>query len=268
MKRTIVGVVLVLFAMGLVPTTMAAGLDCQKWNTGEFFKEATPADVTRCLKAGADLNASDEFGRTPLHLAAGYNENPAALKALLAAGADPNARAADGDIPLGIAVRENGYPAVLKALLAAGAAPNARGRFGERSPLHEVGFGYFNDRPAVVKVLLAAGADLNVRDRFGRNLLHTAAAAGRPPTVLKFLLAAGVDLNSRTEDGSTPLHMAARSNDPAVIQALLDAGADPSAKDSRGRFPWDDARDSAWNWEELKDHDVYWRLNDGRFGGR
>ena len=51
------------------------------------------------LAAGADPNARDENGLTPLHEAALLSKTPEVVKALLAAGADPNARAKDGVLP-------------------------------------------------------------------------------------------------------------------------------------------------------------------------
>ena len=47
------------------------------------------------LDAGADIEARDERGTTPLFLALAYN-NPAVLTALLNAGMDPNARSRGG----------------------------------------------------------------------------------------------------------------------------------------------------------------------------
>jgi hypothetical protein len=67
-------------------------------------------------------------------------------------------------------------------------------------------------------------------------------------------LRAGADINARDEDGRTLLRLAARYNNPVVVQVLLDAGADPGVKDAEER-------------EVLKGHDVYRRLNDGRFWG-
>ena len=64
--------------------------ECEGWNTREFFKAVSANDVTSCLSAGADVNARDESGWTPLHRAATYNDNPAVLEVLLAAGADVN----------------------------------------------------------------------------------------------------------------------------------------------------------------------------------
>lgn len=54
------------------------------------------------LEAGADLNARDEVGQTPLHAAAG-SETPAVVNALLEAGADANARDGSNKTPFDFA---------------------------------------------------------------------------------------------------------------------------------------------------------------------
>ena len=64
------------------------------------------------------------------------------------------------------------------------------------------------------------------------------------------------------EDGDTPLHWAALANaNPSVIAALIEAGADPGARDDAGKTPFDYAKDN----EALKGTEAYWLLNDGRF---
>ena len=104
----------------------AAGASCEDWNTAEFFKRATMADVSRCLKAGAKVNARDKDGLTPLHMAAAKNATPAVVKVLLANGAKVNARNKDGGTPLHVSAAFSKTPAVVKALLAAGADPARR----------------------------------------------------------------------------------------------------------------------------------------------
>ena len=60
-----------------------------------------------------------------------------------------------------------------------------------------------------------------------------------------------------TGDTDTPLHWAARSSEnPAVIEALLNAGADPNARDRNGKTPWDLVQVN----DALKGSDAYWRF--------
>ena len=59
-----------------------------------------PAIIAALVAAGAELEARLEEGLlSPLHLAAGFNHNPAVIEALLDAGADRRAQDEDGNIP-------------------------------------------------------------------------------------------------------------------------------------------------------------------------
>ena len=55
---------LVLF-FPLVAPLAAAALDCDLWNTKEYFETATIQDVKACLAGGVDVAASTEDGHTP-----------------------------------------------------------------------------------------------------------------------------------------------------------------------------------------------------------
>ena len=231
-----------------------AEVDCADWNTTAFFEAAEVSDVIRCLQAGADLNARDGLGITPLHGAA-RTGTVEMVTALLEAGADPNARDGLGITPLYMAA-EAGSAEAVTALLQAGANPNARNRSGY-TPLHNAAR---TGSAEAVTALLEAGADPNARTTDGRTPLHVMAGYGSAEAVTA-LLEAGADPNALDRFGFTPLHSAAQSGSAEVVRVLLRAGADPNARNKYGQTPLDDAKDN----EQLKGTDVYWKLNDARF---
>ena len=85
---------------------LAAGADPNaRNNNGEtpLHRADSANDVTPLLAAGANLNARDNVGETPLHEATAERSRSADVAAaLLAAGADPNARDATGATPLDV----------------------------------------------------------------------------------------------------------------------------------------------------------------------
>ena len=84
---------------------------------------------------------------------------------------------------------------------------------------------------------LLGGADPNAQGQDGTPL-HQAATSSKSAAVVQALLEIGADLDARDKNGFTPLHRAAMySRHPAVIQALLDAGADLNARDNGGFAP-------------------------------
>ena len=111
----------------VIATPVYAQVDCTDWNTAAFFDVAEVSDVTRCLQAGANLEARNGHGQTPLHrvVSSGTGE---AVTALLEVGADLNAQDAplSGFTPLHYAAQLRTTIEYVTALLAAGADPNAR----------------------------------------------------------------------------------------------------------------------------------------------
>ena len=77
------------------------------------------------LLLGADINATDPDGFTPLHLAA-RSGHANVVAVLLAKGADVNATDHIGETPLHLAANE-GRQEIAEKLLAAGADVNAKG---------------------------------------------------------------------------------------------------------------------------------------------
>ena len=84
---------------------------------------------------------------------------------------------------------------------------------------------------AQIEKALDAGADPNYADTafFNYTPLHLSAGKGAA-AVVELLLAKKAAVDPRSQSDETPLIMAARSKHKAVVQILLDAGADVEAK--------------------------------------
>lgn len=94
-----------------------------------------------------------------------------------------------------------------------------------------------------VELLLSYGADVSAGGGMDHDALYQLSrggsgseAAGR--VVVELLVRHGADVNRESGPGrGTPLHMAARRGHRMLTEALLDAGADIDARDSKGVTP-------------------------------
>ncbi|MGW1364929.1 ankyrin repeat domain-containing protein [Streptomyces chartreusis] len=174
------------------------------------------------LDAGADPDAVDRVGWTPMQLATGDTE---LVRHMLAAGADPS-QTAGLRPPLVQAVCDGNKEAV-RLLLAAGADASAGGAQG--TPLVAAA-----DRSGdFVRLLLDAGADPDQPNpdhawEPGLRPVHRARVDN-----LRLLLAAGADPDARTPEGFTPLvrtMLWTHLGDPVdAATVLVDGGADVNA---------------------------------------
>jgi ankyrin repeat protein len=123
--------------------------------------------IHELLAGGADLNARDCWGNTPLHYAAARGADGIA-ELLLMRGASVNVRNNWGGTPLHMTAGTG----VAELLLAHGADPNIADMHG-RTPLHR----HWADRD-VVELLVEKGADVNAVDSDGKTALQLAEENG------------------------------------------------------------------------------------------
>ena len=128
-------------------------------------------DVERLIACGADVNAKDDRGRTPLHASASllYLSTYVVLdetemtESLLKGGADVNAKDKCGDTPLHVAARLNLFR-IASLLIANGAGVGATNDHGE-TPLH---MAVKRNATKTAELLLKNGADVNAKDSNGK----------------------------------------------------------------------------------------------------
>ncbi len=147
------------------------------------------------IEKGADLSARDEYGNTPLHLAVLHCHDEA-VELILRANPDLNALNDDGDSPLSLAT--------------------------------------IYGTPETLGLLLSNKADKTIRDKQGNTLLHIAAVRGNIEKVRE-ILKYGLGLEMTNDARQTPLLSAAiKYKNDAVINCLLDNGANIAAVDGTG----------------------------------
>ena len=184
--------------------------------------------IEALVKAGADVNAANRYGVTPLSLAA-TNGNDRVLDLLLKSGASRKAADAallDGRTLLMLAAR-TGNAAAIRVLVGAGASVNAaETRTGSTALM----WAALENRADAVRALVAAGANVNARSR-------VTAYPHTPPGVIGDALEEGASYVGQTvlpKGGWTALMYAARQGALDAARALVDAGADLNVADPDG----------------------------------
>jgi ankyrin repeat protein/nucleoside phosphorylase len=242
----------------------------------DAIAEGDENKATMLLKTGADINAHDPQGYTPLNLAiwngnermvkflldnkaqvedsekclsalhaAIINGHKTIVELLLKGGADTERRSS-GETPLSAAVN-GGHELLVKLLLDRGALVDAKDLKGRTPLLYAVLRGHMK----IVILLLQWGAKVDERDRIGGTPIKS--ATGHFHTALEQWSSDGaysrmakllVDRSLEELDGmNTPakwaLHLAVKNNHETVVKSLLDLGAEVDKKNDAGKTPLD-----------------------------
>jgi len=173
--------------------------------------------VELLLDRGADIEAVDRYGQTPLHWAV-QSKSDRGVRVLVEHGADTGTTRPDGCNALQIAA-ERGDTGVAALLLEAGMNVDTTGKTGRTPLTYAVEFGY----GGMARFLLGHGADVNAAQGDGMSALHRAALLG-DEDMLEVLLDAGAHVNAAGLGGRTPLDYALVSGSRAAPLLLQEHG--------------------------------------------
>ena len=200
-------------------------------------------NVKKHIDAGANVNAKDNGGNTPIHLHLhpyhGNAPDKAIIKILLENRADINAKTENGFTPLDFAIhierRKKLNNEISDLLRSQGAKSGAETSLVVAASLGDV---------QSIEKLLKAGADIN------ETLLHLTASYGYK-NATELLLARGANINATNDQGRTPLFEAVRSRKKDIVELLIANGADISTDTGLHRLAVAYAY-SDWSKEEQK----------------
>ena len=202
------------------------------------------------IRAGADVNAAQGDGTTPLHWAV-YKVDAALVTELLERGAKPDVLNNYGSSPLAEAVKV-GDVSLVEMLLEAGADLEAPNQDGQTALMLAARAG----APDVAALLVRRGAAVNTRETWRGQTALMWAADVRSPEIVELLIANGADVHVRAlaneweaqitseprgqyrpTGGLTALLYAARSGCARCVESILDAGADIDQPNPDGVTP-------------------------------
>ncbi|GMH37803.1 hypothetical protein BSKO_05676 [Bryopsis sp. KO-2023] len=172
--------------------------------TENLFTAAEGGDVNLVKEQvlrGADIEAKDDYGWTPLILAA-WKGRVDVLQYLIDEGAEVDAKNDDGSTAL-IEASYWGHASAVEVLLAEGAKVNGKGQLGATALL----WAALNGKAMVADVLISEGAEVNARDKTGATALHWAAGIGRED-VVKSLVNAGANKKAVDRKGKSVMDVA------------------------------------------------------------
>ncbi|RBR16525.1 uncharacterized protein FIESC28_06934 [Fusarium coffeatum] len=193
-----------------------------------------PEVVALLIKLGADVDATNNIGWTPLHFAA-HGGSGDITETLLKNGANPAAVSLDGERPRDVAYRQQNHhvreliDGVVSVSLDAQNKPRAR----SVSLLFQAARANLLDKTLQ---LLDGEININSCDRDDRSSLSFAAESGSIG-IVKALTSRKADMNLQDSYGGTPLWWASKCGHAIVVEHLLEQGAHCDTPDADGQSP-------------------------------
>ena len=197
----------------------------------DAIKKGQGSGVIRSLlKRGADINAKNNQGSTPLWNALYLNKTDEA-KALIEAGANVNEQDDVGRVFVLEAVAR-GHEDVVDLAIKKGADINAKGPKGETPLMRAISV----RKLPMVEYLIKKNADVNATNDMGQSCMWLAWSHVRSnSTIVKALIEAGADLNAKSPNGGILIIDAVDSGLESIVDMMVKKEVDVNATDGKGQ---------------------------------
>ena len=195
----------------------------------EAVRYGNLSEAKMLLESGANVNAPDSIGKTPILLIISGDEQLEVYKTLVEHGAVVTQKDMYGDSVFHVATMSNVSEEVLSFLFDEGAFVNERNKRGT-TPLS---LAIENGNETHIRFFVEHGADLNAQDQDGNSPL-TKALRDSSIEPLKSLIGEENYLQADSQ-GNTPLHLAVKNDSPIeYIQYLLNIGCGVNDRNKNG----------------------------------
>ncbi|WP_264336588.1 ankyrin repeat domain-containing protein [Wolbachia endosymbiont (group B) of Chorthippus brunneus] len=189
-------------------------------------KDSDFNEVQGLVNRGANVNAKDKDGKTPLHYASQSIYSLDIVRYLISKGADIDVKNKDGKTPLDLATQENdtGIAEFLKQT---------------QLDLDKQLLTAVQDcNLSKAEVLVSRGANINTKNDDGYTSLHLAVLKNFRSGI-DYLIKEGANIDDKDNIGRAPLHWAARDGYLDIVQAITEGGANLDVKDKDNKTPSD-----------------------------
>ncbi|WP_265018042.1 ankyrin repeat domain-containing protein [Wolbachia endosymbiont (group A) of Coremacera marginata] len=226
--------------------------------------------VQSLINRGANVNAKDKDGKTPLHYASRSDHHLGMVKYLISKGADIDVKDNSSRTPED-EERYTNYGTIRQVFMQAHLDKELLLTVKNEKDLKTIsdlivkdiddrthgGFYYtWSGNLGTVEFLVSKDVSVNATDKYGCTLLHWSALKGHSD-IAKFLVDRGANVNAKDILGRTPMHFAvmnnhkdiqdvygrgptyttAESNDEEIVQLFLMKGASVNEADENGETP-------------------------------
>ncbi|WP_264336995.1 ankyrin repeat domain-containing protein [Wolbachia endosymbiont (group B) of Chorthippus brunneus] len=189
-------------------------------------KDSDFNEVQGLVNRGANVNAKDKDGKTPLHYASQSIYSLDIVRYLISKGADIDVKNKDGKTPLDLAVQGNETSVV---------------EFLKQTQLDldkQLLTAVQDCNISKAEVLVSRGANINTKNDDGYTSLHLAVLKNFRSGI-DYLIKEGANIDDKDNIGRAPLHWAARDGYLDIVQAITEGGANLDVKDKDNKTPSD-----------------------------